>query len=76
MLYETGLGAASHARVVSKIPFEHQFVVTTVRIIEDAPSAEKMVETAQTGLSGLLVQSFAEVRSGSSSTLVCNPIAP
>lgn len=76
MLYETGLGAASLARLVSRSLLEHRFVVATARIIEDALSAEKMVETAQPGLSGLLVQSFAQVRAGPSSGLKFVPISP
>ena len=76
MLYETGLGAASLARWVLRGLLEHRFVVATVAIIEDAPWAEKMVETTQPGLSGLLVQSFAQVRAGLSRGLKLVPIAP
>ncbi len=76
LLYETGLGAASHARLVSKSLLEHRFVVATAAIIEDAPWAEKTVKTTQPGLSGLLVQSFAQVRAGLSRGLKLVPIAP
>jgi hypothetical protein len=75
LLYETGLGAASHARLVSQNLLEHRLVLATTCIIEDGPLAEKMVEAVKFSLREAPAHSFAEVSTWCSRMLKLRPIA-